>query len=45
MILRGVKAEDADAITRLLEGDAELALQTGGIPIPGSTSRSWWMTK
>jgi RimJ/RimL family protein N-acetyltransferase len=32
--LRPVSADDAEAITRLLEGDVELALRTGSIPIP-----------
>ena len=32
--LRPVCAEDAEAITLLLEGDVELALQTSSIPIP-----------
>ena len=32
--LRGVSVDDAPAITRLLEGDTALALQTASIPIP-----------
>src|SRR5919201_6927842 len=32
--LRGVSVDDAAAITRLLQGDTALALQTATIPIP-----------
>ena len=32
--LRGVSLDDATAITQLLAGDTELALQTATIPIP-----------
>jgi RimJ/RimL family protein N-acetyltransferase len=34
IILRAVALDDAPAITRLLEGDSDLALKTATIPIP-----------